>query len=158
MERPLDEVTAAFEAIYHGTAGAPGVRAAERLVVPRAQLERLAARLPLGLVTGRPRPDTLRFLEEQGIASLFGTVVTMDDAPEKPDPAPVRLALAQLSAARGWMLGDTVHDVRAARGAGVVPLGIVAPGEDAERATAALFAAGAARILASVAELEDLLP
>lgn len=158
VERPLDEVTAAFEAIYHGTTDAPGVRATERLVVPRAQLLRLAARLPLGLVTGRPRPDTLRFLDEQGIADLFGTVVTMDDAPEKPDPAPVRLALERLGAARGWMLGDTVHDIRAARGAGVVPLGIVAPGEDAERVTAALFAAGAARVLASVAELEDLLP
>ncbi|MFN9275803.1 MAG: HAD family hydrolase, partial [Planctomycetota bacterium] len=75
----------------------------------------------------------------------------------KPDPAPVRLALRRLGVDGGWMLGDTVDDVAAARAAGVVPIGVVAPGDDQERAQATLAGAGAARVLLRAEELGGLL-
>ncbi len=79
----------------------------------------------------------------------------MEDAPLKPDPAPrSRLALARLGVTRAWMIGDTPDDVRAARAAGVVPLGVVAPGERRGGPPPSLLAAGAARVLSQpVAEL-----
>lgn len=141
----LDRVTAAFEAAYQG-----GLWRAERLLVDPAWLAAQAARRPLGIVTGRPRRDAERFLDAHGIARHFGAVICMEDGPAKPDPAPVRAALAALGVRRAWLVGDTPDDIRAARAAGVVPLGIEAPGE---ASAAALTAAGAARVLARLEAL-----
>ena len=56
-------------------------------------LERLAAKYPLAIVTGRPRkPDCETALKVFGLSKLFKVVVCMEDAPVKPDPAPVRKA------------------------------------------------------------------
>jgi len=151
----LVEVTATFEALYQGGPGRRGLREAERLLADRPLLEALAARVRLGVVTGRPRADAYRLLELHGLADLFGAVVCMEDAPAKPDPAPVRLALTRLGAARAWMVGDTPDDQRAARAAGVVPLGVLAPGDPDP---APLLHAGAARILPGLHALLELLP
>jgi phosphoglycolate phosphatase-like HAD superfamily hydrolase len=48
----------------------------------------------------------------------------MEDAPVKPDPAPVKLALEQLKCKTGIMFGDTVDDARAAVGAGITAAGV----------------------------------
>jgi phosphoglycolate phosphatase-like HAD superfamily hydrolase len=56
------------------------------------------------------------------------------------------------------MVGNTPDDVRAAAGAAVVPLGIVAPGDDVAPTAAALSGAGAALVLDQIADLEELLP
>lgn len=100
----------------------------------------------------------MELLEREGWADLFDAVVVMGETAPKPDPAPVHAALQRLGVRSAWMIGDTVDDVRAARAAGVVPLGMVAPGEDAARAGPALLAAGASRIVASSFDLERLLP
>jgi len=154
----LSSVTARYQSLYLGSNGTPGLRERERAIVPRAVLERLARRLPLAVVTGRPREEARWFLEREGLAPLFGATVCMEDAARKPDPAPVRLALTKLGVQRAWMIGNTPDDVRAAAGASVVPIGIVAPGDDLALTTAALTDAGAARVLEHVADLEELLP
>jgi len=158
VQADLESVTARFQALYLGTVDSPGLRERERLIAPRALLERLARRLPLAIATGRPREEARWFLEREGVANLFRTVVCMEDAARKPDPAPVRLALTRLGVRRAWMVGNTPDDVRAAAGAGVVPLGVVAPGDDLSATTSALADAGAARVLDQVADLEELLP
>jgi histidinol-phosphate aminotransferase len=155
---PLDAVIADFEARYQGTDGMPGLKATERLIWPADALARLAARVPLAVVTGRPRADAQAFLAQHGLLPHFRAVVVMEDGPAKPDPFPVREALRRLGVRTAWMIGDTPDDVRAARAAGVVPLGVVAPGEDPDAARATLTAAGAARVLTDPAALEELLP
>jgi histidinol-phosphate aminotransferase len=158
VQTDLESITSRFQALYLGTAGVPGLRERERLIVSRALLERLGQRVPLAVVTGRPREEARWFLERMGIANLFSVVVCMEDAARKPDPAPVRLALARLGVHRAWMVGNTPDDVRAATGANVVPLGVVAPGDDLSATAAALAHAGAARVLDQLADLEELLP
>ncbi len=83
--------------------------------------------MPLAIVTGRPRRDCERFLHRFDLESLFSSVVCMEDAPLKPDPAPVQRALASSACGRAWMVGDTPDDVIAARRAGVVPIGFIPP-------------------------------
>ncbi|MCA9542830.1 MAG: aminotransferase class I/II-fold pyridoxal phosphate-dependent enzyme [Myxococcales bacterium] len=153
VEVPLEAVTEAFEAAYQG-----GLWRNERLLVDRAWLAALADRIPLAVVTGRPRGDADRFLQQHDLTDLFSAAVCMEDAARKPDPAPVRLALARLGLTRAWMLGDTPDDVRAARAAGVIALGVVAPGEAADAVIPSLIGAGAARVLAALTDLEALLP
>lgn len=158
VERPLAEVTARFEAIYQGTESEPGLRRNERLMVEPGELQALAGRLPLAVVTGRPRCDAERFLAEHGIAHCFRTLVTMEDGPLKPDPAPVRLALQRLGAATAWMIGDTPDDLHAARAAAVLPIGVIAPGDDPAGTTTSLRSAGAAAVLTATREILEVLP
>ena len=159
VEASLAEVTARFEEVYQGTEDAPGLRRHETLIPSRELLEELARSFKLGIVTGRPRADARRFLREQGVRGCFSAVVCREDAPLKPDPAPVRIAIEKLEARTAWMLGDTPDDVRAAVGAGVVPVGVVPPGQtgdEAEAVWAALEAAGAARVIEADADLGGL--
>jgi histidinol-phosphate aminotransferase len=158
VRRSLREVTERFEGLYQGTAEVPGLRNEETLIPDRRAFERLARRIPVAIVTGRPRSDAERFLQRTGIRSAIAALVCMEDAPAKPDPRPVRLAMERLSVRRAWMVGDTPDDVRAARAAGVVPLGITAPGDDPSSVPKTLSAAGAGRVLERFDELLELLP
>jgi histidinol-phosphate aminotransferase len=152
QDAALDDVTERYQSLYLN------LREREHLIPPTPLLARFAARRPLAIVTGRPRAEAEWFLERTGIAPLFGTVVAMEDAPAKPDPAPVRLALERLGVRRAWMIGDTPDDMRAAAGAGVLPLGVVPPGDEPSLAMAALRDAGAARVLGQLTDLLELLP
>ena len=148
----LDDVVVRFQEIYAGAS------ASERLIPDAGELRDLARRLPLGIVTGRPRTEAVAFLDRAGLVGIFGALVCMEDAPDKPDPAPVRLALERLDVRSAWMVGDTVNDIAAARAAGVVPLGVVPPGEDSLTYPDVLAAAGAGRVLGRLAELLEVLP
>ena len=83
----------------------------------------VAAGWRLAVVTNKPGPVTRPILEGLGIAGCFGAVVGGGDCPVlKPDPAPLRLAAAQLGVtldAEDWMVGDNFTDLEAGRRAGV---------------------------------------
>jgi HAD superfamily hydrolase (TIGR01548 family) len=151
------EVKRIFEELYQGTAARRGLKHDEPLLVEKAALVRWAARFTLGVVTGRPRADAIDVLERYGVRGLFAAVVTMDDGPLKPDPAPIRLALDRLGTRRAWMVGDTPDDVRAARAAGIPAIGVVAKADEPRRARAALIGAGAGHVLDDLTELDALL-
>lgn len=154
----LAEVTEQFERLYQGTEQTPGLRATERLIPTVELIQRLSQRLPLVIVTGRPRADARAFLRRWALEPLVRAVVCMEDGPGKPDPAPVRMALRLADASRAWMVGDTPDDMRAARAAGVVAIGVTAPGDDAGWAEHVLSQAGAGRVLGALQDLEELLP
>ncbi len=158
VELTLEDVTKRFESIYQGTEATPGLRSTESLMVDRTWLASLKEHYPMAIVTGRPRADAHRFLTEQGILALFDAVVCMEDAELKPNPAPVVLALNQLKVETAWMLGDTPDDLVAARGAGVVPIGVVPPGEQPSRVMKTLTDAGAACVLERTEQLTERLP
>ncbi len=52
--------------MYHdqGTDGAPGLWSVETLLPTVELLEQVAAKYKVGIVTGRPRPDAVRFLKQ----------------------------------------------------------------------------------------------
>ena len=75
----------------------------------------------LGIVTSKNRHGVERGLNLCGFAGLFDEIVTSDDLEaSKPDPAPVRAALARLdtAAAAALFVGDSPHDIAAGRDAG----------------------------------------
>lgn len=115
----------------------------------------LAAERPLGVVTSCPRRLAESVLQRHGFLPHIAALVTDEDGPGKPDPAPVRLALQRLGVRSAWMLGDNPSDVEAARGAGVVPVAVAPTGIGAEAHAERLRAAGAARLVAGVAALRE---
>lgn len=153
----LAEVIECFENLYQGRDPRSGLRNTERLTVDSSWVKRLAGEISLGVVTGRPRADARRFLKEVGIVDWITTLVCMEDAPLKPSPEPITLALKKLGCKRAWMVGDTPDDIRASARAGVIPLGVVAPGEDREQVSPILIEAGAARVLERLEAVEALL-
>lgn len=91
----------------------------------RTVLEQLAARgHRLAVVTNKPERFAVPIVRHLGLADLLPVVVGGDTLPQKkPDPAPLRFALAQLGANehdRGaTMVGDGVQDLRAGKAAGL---------------------------------------
>jgi pyrophosphatase PpaX len=89
-----------------------------------AELARLKTRL--GIVTGRGADSLDRLLQHHQLHSNFEVIISYDDVGlPKPDPAGILLALRKLQAQpqEAVYIGDSWADVRAARAAGVLPLG-----------------------------------
>jgi histidinol-phosphate aminotransferase len=82
----------------------------------------------------------------------------MEDAPLKPFPEPVMLAIEELDVSQAWMIGDTPDDMTAARMAGVLPIGVVAPMDELSRSTDGMFNEGAAMVLTKLSDIEEIIP
>jgi len=83
--------------------------------------------IPMGVCTNKPEAFTRQILEGLGLSGYFSSVVGGDStSARKPDPEPVLACLRGLVAepASSLMIGDSVHDVHAARAAGVT-IGVV---------------------------------
>ncbi len=75
----------------------------------------------IGCVTNKAEQFTLPILKDMGILDYFELVVSGDTTPKKkPDPLPLTYAADKFGIACGdcLMLGDSMHDVKAARSAG----------------------------------------
>lgn len=84
----------------------------------------LRPRTVLGIATGKSRRGLDHVLDAHGLAGIFATVQVADDHPSKPDPSMLHRALADTSAGRAVMVGDTTFDILMARAAGVTGLGV----------------------------------
>jgi HAD superfamily hydrolase (TIGR01549 family) len=83
----------------------------------------------LGLVTSTTRRNVDYAFRKFGLGGYFQAVVAREDVPFlKPDPAGIRKALVALGASESatefLLVGDSAHDVRAARNAGGLSVGI----------------------------------
>lgn len=83
--------------------------------------------IPMGVCTNKPEAFTRQILEGLGLSGFFSSVVGGDTTgARKPDPEPLLACLRGLVAEPRYslMIGDSVHDVQAARAAGVT-IGVV---------------------------------
>ena len=116
----------------------------------------------LAVCTNKPGGLSRRLLGELGLLARFAVVTGADDAPvRKPDPGHLLTCIAQAGGAeRVLMVGDSIADVSAAKGAGV-PVVVVSfgytetpaaeLGGDALIGAFAELPAAAARLLATAA-------
>ncbi|KYH31960.1 HAD family hydrolase [Neomoorella mulderi] len=114
----------------------------------------LAAGIKLGIVTSRVRDTTLYGLRLFDLEDFFPVVVTMEDVrSHKPGPEPVRrgLELLQLAPAEVAMIGDSPHDIMAARAGGVTSVAAGWSRIPRER----LLAARPAAVVNTMAEFVD---
>ena len=153
----LDDITATYQSKYLGDGTEKGLRETEKLLVSREWFANLTSHFRLGIVTGRPRAEAEWFLDRFEVRQFFDAIVCMEDGPLKPDPSPVKTALERLGVQHAWMFGDTPDDIRAAVGAGVIPVGVIAPGDIKDTVSPVLQQAGAATVLNTVTNMDRLL-
>ncbi|MEK8088435.1 HAD-IA family hydrolase [Thermithiobacillus plumbiphilus] len=105
----------------------------------------------LAVATGKARRGLARLFEQHGICRVFSSSRCADESQSKPAPD-MLLELMQengVSAEETLMVGDSLHDIRMARAAGVDALGVAHGVNPCEE----LLASGAIACLASMADL-----
>lgn len=94
----------------------------------REALDRLQAQPETicSVATGKSHRGAIRLLELHGILDRFNSVETPDHNRGKPDPQMIQVAMVKAGANRSQtvMIGDTTHDMRMARAAGVGAIGV----------------------------------
>jgi phosphoglycolate phosphatase len=80
----------------------------------------------LGMATGNSRRGVNRLTEKYGWTELFDASFCADDGPSKPHPHMLQCNLNHLGLGshQAVMIGDTSHDIRMAREAGVHAIGV----------------------------------
>lgn len=80
----------------------------------------------LAVATGKGYRGAVTLLERHEIIGRFNSIQTPDHNRGKPDPQMIETAMEKAGIGRGAtvMIGDTVHDMRMARAAGVKALGV----------------------------------
>jgi phosphoglycolate phosphatase len=108
-----------------------------RLFMGLDDIDELASRFALGIVTNKPDAFTTPLLAELDLARRFASVVSGDRLPQrKPDPAPLALAASELGlpVSRCVYVGDAPRDIEAGRAAGMATIaaayGYIRPSED----------------------------
>lgn len=128
----LEEVTETFEDFYQGKDDTPGLYKLETLLPTRELLLELRKRSKggMGIVTGRPRSDCLKFLQDMDMTDLFDVSYCAGEGPSKPDPFGVHKvceALGVQPSRKVILIGDTPDDIRAAVAAGCTGIGVTTP-------------------------------
>ncbi len=152
----IEDVIQRFQVHYLGVPGRAGLREKETLLIEPDLLRGATRRYPSAIVTGRPREDVNRFLQAYRIEDCFRYVVAMEDAPSKPSPDGIRLAMGVLGLVSPWMIGDTPDDMNAAVAAGITPIG-VASGSGYEANRNALLASGAVVVISDINDIQGVL-
>lgn len=91
-------------------------------------LRELAGRYRLAIVTSRSRREADAFLAQYDLTDLFYAIITRNDVTRlKPHPMPMRAAAHKLGLplAQCVMVGDTGVDVRSAKSAGALAVGVL---------------------------------
>jgi histidinol-phosphate aminotransferase len=155
---PREEIVETFQLFYRGV-DFSGTIANEKWLLRPGILDELKKRCKLGIVTGRPREEAEYVLRRFGAEKYFDVIVAIEDTrgKGKPDPAGIRMALEKLGVRRALYLGDNVDDIRAARAAGVVPIGVIGTSGTEEEQRMLLSREGAERILGSVNDIVGVL-
>ncbi len=123
-------------------------------------LNKLKKNYKLGIVTGRPRPEAEFVLKRFGVTNHFDVLITMGDIPSnkgKPDPFSINMALEKLNAKRAIYLGDNIDDMKAARAANIIAIGVLDQVSDKQHRVKLLEQFGAKTVLGSVNEVSSIL-
>ncbi len=157
--------------VFHG----PGLIRREHRITSPQTLHTLAARMALGVATGRPRNQARFALETAGIAQYFSAMVTHEDivAAEarggagvqlgKPHPFTLLEAVRRITSepARCAYIGDTLDDIRAANAAkaemSFFSIGCLAPAGDKPAMRKEFERVGADVVIEHADELVELL-
>lgn len=124
LDRPVQALLRRWGLVAENSAARPLVPVAGTLALVRA----LHGRYPLAIVSTRTVAEVQVYLAQQRLDGCFAAIVGSDSTARiKPHPQPVLRAAAQLGVTprNVVMVGDTAADVRAAKAAGALAVGVL---------------------------------
>ncbi len=124
LDRPAQRLARRWGLIHETSAEHPLVPVAGTVELVQA----LYGRYLLGIVSTRSEAEVQVYLAQHGLAGYFGIVVGYDTTVRiKPHAQPLRWAASQLGVdpRNVVMVGDTAADVRAAKSAGALAVGVL---------------------------------
>lgn len=124
---PVADLSATYKRIFNAMRGSAGFEEPLFRGVPAmlSKLDRWGG-TKLGIATGKTRRGLDYVVEMYGWHDLFVTFQTADNAPSKPDPGMILQAMRDSGSVphRTVMIGDSVHDMRMAKAAGVTAIAV----------------------------------
>ncbi len=112
------------------------------------------------LYSGLTREKTGRLLEKYGLKDAFSGIVAAND-PDSDSKNPEMSAILQIKsrifAKNVYYLGDTPEDMKCAKKAGVIPIGVLAPKDKSDGQKDLLYVFGAQFVLHDINQLPDAL-
>lgn len=159
IQMDKDIIVNVFQKIYLGD-NFNGLIKNENWMLEENILKKISENFKLGIVTGRPNKEACHALERFKMKIYFPVLITMEDVPfhrAKPDPLGILLALKKLQINEAFYVGDTVDDIRAARRANTVPVGVICDSSHYEKQAKLLLNHGAHWILKDINELWEVL-
>lgn len=124
LDRPAQRLARRWRLIHENTPEHPLVPVAGTVELIQA----LYGHFLLGIVSTRSEAEVNVYLAQHGLAGCFAIVVGYDTTVRiKPHPQPIRWAADRLGVdpSNVAMVGDTAADVRAARAAGALAIGVL---------------------------------
>jgi phosphoglycolate phosphatase len=149
-DQRIEEISAAYRIRYRA---ATGVAREPLFKGGLAALDALSAdpETILAVATGKSFRGAVSLLERHGIIGRFHSIETPDHNRGKPDPQMIETAMHKAGVERPAtvMIGDTVHDMRMAKAAGIAAIGVAWGYHERDE----LIAAGADVVIEDFAEL-----
>ena len=153
-----DEITQTFQSIYWNDG--KGLINDENSLLVRSIFEELSKNYNLSIFTGRLKNEAFYALNRFGITDLFYPIITTDDIPfskQKPDSYGLNMVKELSIASEYFYFGDTIDDMKCAKGAGYYPIGVLPPQDKSEELKNKLKQYGANDVIDSVNDVKNIL-
>lgn len=154
----LDQVIDKFQEYYLGE-NYNGLMINEKWLLRIDILRAISQKYKTGIVTGRPKIEAEHVLHRFSVQHFFRELIAMEDTPPgrgKPAPDGILQILKRLNTNSAVYIGDTVDDMKAARAANIIPVGIVFDEENKEAVKNHLLKNGASLILDDVNQIMEI--
>lgn len=135
-----------------------GLITKETWLLDKNVISKLLTSYKFGIITGRPREEAEFVLTRFEMKNNFEIVVAMEDTPKgKPDPAGIIMALNHLNVKEAIYLGDTVDDMKAAKAAKIIPVGVLNGNETNDQQLKSLVQNGARVVLKNINDIMEMM-
>ena len=132
----------------------------EKLLLKESTLKKLVQTHDLCVFTGRPVAEAFYSLKKYDILKYFNLVVGKEDLPadkQKPCPDGLNLLKEKCTYNKIYYFGDTSDDMKCAKSANTIPIGVLPPQDKSVELMANMLAQGAKKILKDINEIRKVI-
>lgn len=155
---PYNEIVNTFQELYWKNGN--GLINNENPLFNINLFKELSKNYNLSIFTGRPKNEAIFALKKFNAENLFYPIITADDIPQnmgKPNPLGLNIIKEKTISSEYYYFGDTIDDIKAAKEAEYIPIGVLPPQDKSKDLSENLKDTGAKYIINSINEMNLIL-